>query len=142
MPASSRMCGRLKGWIAAKTARRLSPTAKAGGRETVGCIILGRGEDDQKVREWLTTAASVPGFIGFAVGRTDFWDPLVDWLTRALRILSGQRPVARYRGLPPLLDVNNSGGRRGLQPLPSTTARIRLMPMRLLRAKTRILIVP
>jgi myo-inositol catabolism protein IolC len=43
----------------------------------VGCIILGRGENDQKVYEWLTTAASVPGFIGFAVGRTIFWEPLV-----------------------------------------------------------------
>ena len=52
---------------------------KHGGRGNVGCIILGRGEDDAKVREWLTTAASVPGFIGFAVGRTDFWDPLVSF---------------------------------------------------------------
>jgi myo-inositol catabolism protein IolC len=52
-------------------------TARAGGRDNVGCIILGRGEDEQQVRSWLTTAASVPGFIGFAVGRTDFWDPLV-----------------------------------------------------------------
>ena len=57
---------------------KIVATAKAGGRSTVGCIILGRGEDDQKVLEWLTTAASVPGFIGFAVGRTDFWQPLVD----------------------------------------------------------------
>jgi 5-dehydro-2-deoxygluconokinase len=32
-----------------------------------------------KVREWLTTAAGVPGFIGFAVGRTDLWEPLVGW---------------------------------------------------------------
>jgi 5-dehydro-2-deoxygluconokinase len=54
-------------------------TARRGGRTRVGCIILGRGEDDQKVREWLTTAASVPGFIGFAVGRTDFWEPLIAW---------------------------------------------------------------
>ena len=53
--------------------------ARRGGRNQVGCIILGRGEDDKKVREWLTTAAAVPGFIGFAVGRTSFWDPLVDW---------------------------------------------------------------
>jgi 5-dehydro-2-deoxygluconokinase len=45
----------------------------------LGCIILGRGEDDRKVHEWLTTAAAVPGFIGFAVGRTSFWDPLVAW---------------------------------------------------------------
>jgi 5-dehydro-2-deoxygluconokinase len=31
------------------------------------------------VQEWLRTAAGVAGFIGFAVGRTTFWDPLVDW---------------------------------------------------------------
>jgi myo-inositol catabolism protein IolC len=54
-------------------------TAKRKGRDNVSCIILGRGEDDAKVREWLSTAATVPGFIGFAVGRTDFWDPLVNW---------------------------------------------------------------
>jgi 5-dehydro-2-deoxygluconokinase len=53
--------------------------ARRGGRDRVGCIILGRGEDDQKVRQWLTTAAAVPGFIGFAVGRTTFWGPLVNY---------------------------------------------------------------
>jgi myo-inositol catabolism protein IolC len=52
--------------------------ARHSGRDKVGCIVLGRGEDDKKVREWLTTAAGVPGFIGFAVGRTSFWEPLVD----------------------------------------------------------------
>ena len=51
--------------------------ARRGGRSKVGCIVLGRGEDDSKVHEWLTTAAMVPGFIGFAVGRTVFWEPLV-----------------------------------------------------------------
>jgi myo-inositol catabolism protein IolC len=54
-------------------------TARKDGRDNVSCIILGRGEDDAKVREWLTTAAAVKGFIGFAVGRTDFWNPLVNW---------------------------------------------------------------
>ena len=53
--------------------------ARRGGRDHVGCIVLGRGEDDVKVRQWLKTAAAVPGFIGFAVGRTSFWGPLVDW---------------------------------------------------------------
>lgn len=53
--------------------------ARQGGREKVSCIILGRGEDDRKVREWLEVAASVPGFIGYAVGRTDFWEALVAW---------------------------------------------------------------
>ncbi|HUN86950.1 MAG TPA: DUF2090 domain-containing protein [Terracidiphilus sp.] len=53
--------------------------ARRDGRSNVGCIILGRGENEQKVREWLAVAAGVDGFIGFAVGRTDFWDPLVAW---------------------------------------------------------------
>ena len=57
-------------------------TARRGGRDHVGCIILGRGEDARKVRDWLTTAARVPGFIGFAVGRTVFWDALVAWRAR------------------------------------------------------------
>jgi 5-dehydro-2-deoxygluconokinase len=58
---------------------KMVATAHRGGRENVSCIILGRGEDDKKVREWLITAAGVPGFIGFAVGRTTFWEPLVSW---------------------------------------------------------------
>ena len=53
--------------------------ARRNGRTKVGCIVLGRGEDEQKVREWLTVAAGVAGFIGFAVGRTDFWGPLAGW---------------------------------------------------------------
>jgi 5-dehydro-2-deoxygluconokinase len=72
--------------------------ARRGGRDTVGCIILGRGEDDQKVREWLSTASSVPGFIGFAVGRTSFWDPLVAWRAKEItRTDAVNRIAARYR---------------------------------------------
>ena len=58
---------------------RIVASARRNGRDAVGCIVLGRGENEEKVREWLTTAASVPGFIGFAVGRTDFWAPLSAW---------------------------------------------------------------
>ena len=72
--------------------------ARRGGRDTVGCIVLGRGEDDQKVREWLSTASSVPGFIGFAVGRTSFWDPLVAWRAKEItRADAVNRIAARYR---------------------------------------------
>ena len=53
--------------------------ARRDGRRSVGCIVLGRGENEAKVETWLTTAAAVPGFIGFAVGRTTFWDALVGW---------------------------------------------------------------
>jgi 5-dehydro-2-deoxygluconokinase len=57
---------------------KIVEAARRDGRDEVGCIVLGRGEDDAKVRQWLATAASVPGFTGFAVGRTTFWDPLID----------------------------------------------------------------
>jgi 5-dehydro-2-deoxygluconokinase len=70
-------------------------TARRGGRDKVGCIILGRGEDDKKVREWLATAAQVPGFIGFAVGRTTFWDPLVDWRAKKATRQAAVAEVAR-----------------------------------------------
>jgi 5-dehydro-2-deoxygluconokinase len=77
---------------------RIVAVAKAGGRSGVGCIILGRGEDDKKVREWLSTAATVPGFIGFAVGRTDFWDPLVTWRAGKITREAAVNEIAgRYR---------------------------------------------
>jgi myo-inositol catabolism protein IolC len=58
---------------------RVAETARRGERSEVGCIVLGRGEDEAHVHRWLATAASVPGFIGFAVGRTTFWEPLLAW---------------------------------------------------------------
>lgn len=64
--------------------QKVVATARRDGREKVGCIILGRGEDDTKVRQWLTTAAGVPGFIGFAVGRTTFWNALVDFRAKKI----------------------------------------------------------
>jgi 5-dehydro-2-deoxygluconokinase len=72
--------------------------ARHDGRDGVGCIVLGRGENEAKVREWLTTAAGVPGFIGFAVGRTDFWEPLVGWRTNKTTRESAVAEIARrYR---------------------------------------------
>jgi myo-inositol catabolism protein IolC len=77
---------------------RIVATARAGGRDRVSCIILGRGEDDRKVRDWLTTAASVPGFVGFAVGRTVFWEPLVDYRARKKTREAASTEIARrYR---------------------------------------------
>jgi myo-inositol catabolism protein IolC len=45
-------------------------------RSDAGCLVLGRGEDRDAVERWLALAAPVPGFMGFAVGRTLWWDPL------------------------------------------------------------------
>jgi myo-inositol catabolism protein IolC len=69
--------------------------ARRNGREHVGCIVLGRGENDDKVHTWLKTAAGVDGFIGFAVGRTDFWDPLVKYRSNACSREAAVEEIAR-----------------------------------------------
>ncbi|PYK91448.1 MAG: DUF2090 domain-containing protein [Verrucomicrobia bacterium] len=74
---------------------KMVAAARRGGRDKVSCIILGRGENDQKVREWLTTAATVPGFIGFAVGRTSFWGPLVSLRAKQITRDAAVAEIAR-----------------------------------------------
>jgi myo-inositol catabolism protein IolC len=62
---------------------RVAEAARAGGRDRVECVVLGRGGNESKVVGWLETGASVPGFVGFAVGRTIWWGPLERWLAGA-----------------------------------------------------------
>jgi len=77
---------------------RVVAVARREGRDDVGCIVLGRHADDEKVVSWLRTAASVPGFIGFAVGRTTFWDAIGDYVKkRTTRGEAATRIALRYR---------------------------------------------
>ena len=76
---------------------RVVEMARRDGRHDVGCIVLGRGADQRKVTGWLETAASVPGFIGFAVGRTTFWDAIADYeANTASRQEAVSRVAQRY----------------------------------------------
>ena len=89
--------------------------ARGGGRDRVGCIVLGRGADHRRVRRWLEVAAQVPGFIGFAVGRTDFWDPLVAWRTRkATREQAVAEIAGRYREFVALFERGHASTARPL----------------------------
>lgn len=42
-------------------------------------IILGRGADASQVERWIAVGAGVEKVIGFAIGRTVFWQPLLDY---------------------------------------------------------------
>jgi myo-inositol catabolism protein IolC len=76
---------------------RIVETARRDGRGEVGCIVLGRGADERKVVGWLETAAAVTGFIGFAVGRTTFWDAVADYEAHtATRQEAVSRVAQRY----------------------------------------------
>lgn len=88
---------------------RIVAAARCEGRDTVGCIVLGRGADEAQVRHWLATAAGVPGFIGFAVGRTTFWEAVVGWQAQTLTRAEAVAHIAgRLRGW---VDTFESGRR-------------------------------
>jgi myo-inositol catabolism protein IolC len=57
--------------------RRVAEHARRGGRDAVACIVLGRGASAARVAQWLRAGAAVPGYRGFAIGRTIWWDALV-----------------------------------------------------------------
>jgi myo-inositol catabolism protein IolC len=86
---------KIEGLDSRQDCERVVAAARANGRDEVGCIILGRGEDDSKVQLWLTNAAAVPGFIGFAVGRTSFWDPLVNWRANKISRQAAVKEISR-----------------------------------------------
>jgi myo-inositol catabolism protein IolC len=62
-------------------AQMLAEQTRSGeGREGVVCVLLGRGASDEKVDHWLRQAAPVDGFVGFAIGRSIWWDALKGFL--------------------------------------------------------------
>ncbi|MBV9836722.1 MAG: DUF2090 domain-containing protein [Solirubrobacterales bacterium] len=66
-------------------AAMLAEQARSGeGRENVKCVLLGRGASTDKVDHWLQQAAPVDGFIGFAIGRSIWWDALKSFLAEEL----------------------------------------------------------
>jgi myo-inositol catabolism protein IolC len=75
--------------------RRVVEVVRRDGRTKVGCIVLGRGSDEQDVLMWLRTAAGVPGFIGFAVGRTTWWDAMAAWRGKEI---SSEEAAAQIAG--------------------------------------------
>jgi myo-inositol catabolism protein IolC len=68
--------------------------ARTGGRDGVVCVVLGRGADDAKVDQWLQAAAPVDGFIGFAIGRSIWWEPLKAYVDGKIDRAAGARKIA------------------------------------------------
>ncbi|MDA8021067.1 MAG: DUF2090 domain-containing protein [Thermoanaerobaculia bacterium] len=71
---------KIEGLDREEDARAVAATTQADGRDAVGNILLGRGSDRDSVHKWLRVAAPLEGYIGFAVGRTNFKTPLQEYL--------------------------------------------------------------
>jgi 5-dehydro-2-deoxygluconokinase len=59
---------------------RIAAQCRSGGRDGVACVVLGRGADEDKVDHWLREAAPVESYIGFAIGRSIWGEPLQAFL--------------------------------------------------------------
>ncbi len=76
----------------------LAAETRADGRDGVACVVLGRGADDAAVDHWLRTGSGVPGYIGFAIGRSIWWDPLKAFVDGTSdREAAAERISANYR---------------------------------------------
>jgi myo-inositol catabolism protein IolC len=76
-------------------AAMLAEQARSGeGRAGVTCVLLGRGASTEKVEQWLQVAAPVEGFIGFAIGRSIWWDALKAFLSEELERSAAATQIA------------------------------------------------
>jgi myo-inositol catabolism protein IolC len=76
----------------------IAATTRRDGRDGVACVVLGRGADDDAVDHWLRMGSGVPGYIGFAIGRSIWWDPLKGFVDGNLgREEAAKQIAANYR---------------------------------------------
>jgi myo-inositol catabolism protein IolC len=89
---------KIEGVDARADCEMLVAQARSGpGREGVVCVVLGRGASDTKVDHWLEQAAPVDGFVGFAIGRSIWWDPLKSYVDgKTERSVAAQQIAANY----------------------------------------------
>ncbi len=69
-------------------------TRSGPGRQGVACVLLGRGASTDKVEHWLEQASPVDGFIGFAIGRSIWWDALKGFLANELERTAAADQIA------------------------------------------------
>jgi myo-inositol catabolism protein IolC len=86
---------KIEGVDAREDAEMLAQQTRTGeGREKVVCVLLGRGASDEKVDHWLRQAAPVEGFVGFAIGRSIWWDALKAYLDNSLEREDAAQKIA------------------------------------------------
>ncbi len=75
---------KMEGMEKTKDYQNLVNRVRRDGRENVGVVVLGRGAGRKQVDKWISEGAKVKGVIGFAVGRTVFWQVLESFKNKGL----------------------------------------------------------
>jgi len=84
---------KIEGLAEREDAERIAAAARRDGREA-RCIVLGRNAPQEQLDEWLRVAAPVDGFIGFAIGRSTWWDALEGRLSGSIDEETARKQVA------------------------------------------------
>ncbi|MCU1478900.1 MAG: hypothetical protein JWQ64_3593 [Subtercola sp.] len=71
---------KIEGLETREAAESIVAAARQDGRASVTCIVLGRDAPAERLDHWLSVAAPVDGFRGFAIGRSIWEQPLADHL--------------------------------------------------------------
>ncbi len=88
---------KLEGLAAREDCERVAALARRGGRDRVSCVVLGRAAPDETVDTWLRAAAPVPGYAGFAIGRSIFGAAVESVAAGGDREAAVASIAARYR---------------------------------------------
>jgi myo-inositol catabolism protein IolC len=67
---------KIEGLETAAAARAVVAQIRTGGRDHVDAIVLGRDAPAERLDHWLSVAAPVDGFVGFAIGRS-IWEDAI-----------------------------------------------------------------
>lgn len=102
---------KIEGLDRTEDCERVVAQCRADGRDDVDCVLLGRGASSEAVDRWLATAAPVDGFVGFAIGRSIWGEPLSGFLDGSLsRDDAATRIAANYTGFVRTYEGASGGG--------------------------------
>ncbi|WP_158507223.1 2-deoxy-5-keto-D-gluconate 6-phosphate aldolase domain-containing protein [Subtercola sp. Z020] len=102
---------KIEGLETTDAAQAVARAAVRGGR-AAKCIVLGRHAPTDRLDRWLDTAAPVEGFVGFAIGRSIWWDALQGHLDGTLSAGEAQAQIREaYLGF--AKDYLRAAGRSG-----------------------------
>ena len=88
---------KLEGLATRADCERVATLVRDGGRDRVSCVVLGRAAPDATVDAWLRAAAPVPGYVGFAIGRSIFGEAVESVAAGGDRDVAIASIAARYR---------------------------------------------
>ena len=85
---------KIEGLETADAARAVVAQIRSGGRSGADVILLGRDAPRERLLHWITVAAPIEGFVGFAIGRSIWEDAISSWHQGALDSDGAIRAIA------------------------------------------------